>query len=87
MKIDAWITKYLFTAGIQKISGEYDEEYKGMLVENKGKYTRYFHGNDWHRTEAAAMAHAIKMVTKKRKTIEKQAAALDALERSLKGGQ
>ena len=84
-KIDAWITKYLFTRGIIKARGRVSD---GMLVadwEGALNDECYFHGKDWHRTETDAKTHALKMVAAKRKTIVKQVAALDELERSLKG--
>ena len=67
-----WVTKYLFTCGI---------EVKRLEVSSDPQYVPdgwqlYRIGSDAHTTEEAAIAHAKKMIAKKLASIDKQRAKL-----------
>ena len=71
----AWITKYSLTKGIQLWEGGVSESCETMFCAGG----RYAHGNDWHRTEAAAIARAEKMRADKILGLRKQIAKLEAM--------
>ena len=67
-----WITKYLFTCGIEQ---------KKLGVSSDPDYVRdgwqlYRIGRDAHETKNAAIAHARKMIARKLASLDKQRAKL-----------
>jgi hypothetical protein len=77
-----WITKYALTKGIYTLEAE--DSGDGMVKYGKPvDWSQYYHGNEWHRTNDAAVQHVATMISAKRKAIAKQMAKLDGLERSL----
>lgn len=83
MKIEAWITKYLLTKGIYKVSAEKCRP--EMIKELDSKWGNYFHGKEWHATEADAKAHAAVIIAAKRKSIARQIASIDKMEKLILG--
>lgn len=82
-----WITKYLFTRGIQQEMAFVFDDLPGMItvrLDGGLNGEQYFHGKDWHRSLAEAKAQAFKMITKKRATIAKQIRQLNKLDDDLK---
>lgn len=77
---DAWITKYALSQGVFV---ERVEQCKtdGMVHKVGAAFQTFYHGKDWHRTEAGAAARVRVMVAAKRKALAKQAARLDALDK------
>ena len=76
-KITAWVTKYALTLGIKKVDGRINHKISsGMLCYGDGETA---HGNDWHRTEAEAVARAEQMRLKKIESLNKQIAKLKKL--------
>ena len=76
-KITAWVTKYALTLGIKKVDGRINHTISsGMFCYGDGGTA---HGNDWHRTEAEAVARAEQMRLKKIAGLEKQIAKLKKL--------
>lgn len=72
-----YVTKYLFTEGIIEVEGESRDSADGMI------WAGYFQGNEWHPTREDAIKHALTMIATKRKSIAKQLAAIEELEKSL----
>ena len=75
-----WVTKYLFTCGIEQ---------KKLGVSSEPDYVRdgwnmYRIGRDAHETEEAAIAHAKKMIAKKLASLDKQRARLQKLAEELR---
>ena len=68
--IKVWITRYALTKGVYSVEGE---ESGNMLVVPGGarSFTQYFHGNDWHKTELAAIEHAVLMSSKRSNSLKK----------------
>lgn len=80
IKTTVWITKYALTDGIRKAEGWIGEY--GVTVSREGQswYTDLYMGNDWHRTEADAIARAEEMKAAKLASLEKQIARIKALQ-------
>lgn len=77
--IDVWITKYALTDGVEKVQAEHSPSYPGMVTVRSGIYPQSFHGMDWHRTEADALARAEQMRLKRVAALKKQLARLQKL--------
>jgi len=69
-KITAWVTKYALTLGIKKVDGRINHKISSGMLCYSDRETA--HGNDWHRTEADAVARAEQMRLKKIASLEKQ---------------
>lgn len=76
-KITAWVTKYALTLGIKKVDGRINHTISSGMLCYSDRETA--HGNDWHRTEAEAVARAEQMRLKKIESLEKQVAKLKKL--------
>lgn len=74
----AWITKYALTSGIQEVDGEADKGMLTVIVTRFGN-VQHFHGNDWHPTREAAIAHAEKMRQKRIESLKESIAKLEKL--------
>lgn len=77
--IDVWITKYALTSGVEKALAEHGPDYPGMVTVRRGIYPQSFHGKDWHRTEAAALARANQMRLDRIAALKKQLTRLQKL--------
>ena len=84
-----WITKYALTEGI--LEGEAKDNADSDMVSllRTGHWLNVpfptFHGSDWHRTEAEAVAHANKMVAKKIASLKKSLAKFEKMKFEVKG--
>ena len=79
-KITAWVTKYALTTGIDKVSGNVCHGISSeMLSYGTQSFHATAHGDEWHRTEAEAVARAEQMRLKKIAGLEKQIAKLKKL--------
>ena len=85
-KFTVWITKYLFTTGIYKEEVEdcFHISKDFVSKDRPGMPSQGFHRNDWHYTESEAIAHALEMIEKKKKSIQKQLDKINKLEINLK---
>ena len=83
-QFEAWITKYVLTQGMDRCVVETCGD--DMVSVVGAKYRTLYHKPDWHRTEAEANERVRKMIAAKRKSIAKQVARLDELERRLGAG-
>lgn len=82
-EIDAWVTKYALTEGVQKVKAARGVGENTIGVKS-GMYTQYFHGKDWHTSEKDALARADQMRLKKISALGKQIAKLEKM--NFKGG-
>lgn len=75
----AWVTKYALTKGIQEVEARLSEVAPTMIL--VGDYTRptYFHGTEWHRDRASAVAKAEDMRRKKIASLKAQIKRLEGL--------
>lgn len=80
MKI--YVTKYAISSGIRETEAE-STNHKGMVKELGCRWDTYYHAPEYATTLEAAKAKVIEMITAKRKSIAKQLAKLDKLEKSL----
>lgn len=73
-------TKYVLTAGIEKITGELSGNTFSYKQE-ESFWTTYLHGEgrDWHRTEESARKRAEEIRLKKIASLKKQIAKLELL--------
>lgn len=85
-----FITKYALTEGIQEMEAEdcskEVENHKDKMIMVKGNASEdkwicdtYYHGNDWHTTREAAVAHAEEMRKKKIVSLQKSIKKLQAM--------
>lgn len=80
--ITIWVSKYALTKGILKVeNAETSDDFP--IIAMCG-YVSYY-GNDWHRTEAEAIARAEEMRVAKIKSLEKQITKLRAMTFGEKG--
>ena len=86
-EIQAWVTKYALTDGIKCIVGEISDCAPNMISEIKSGtwLSSCFHGKDWHKTEAEAIARAEQMRVEKIASLKKQIAKLEAMKFEPKG--
>lgn len=77
-RFPAWITKYALTRGVYCTTVEDHFDISPTFVGDANSSDN-FHGNDWHRTRDAAIAHAEAMRTKKIASLKKQIAKLQAM--------
>lgn len=79
--ITVYVTKYVFTTGIQKLEVEYDAEFPTMVACGSGYGRQHYHGDgsQWHRTYESAVKKAKAMQAAKIKSLEKQIAKIKAL--------
>ena len=86
-RFDAWITSYALTGGIKLMAGEVSQNYPDMFCcvssDTNAMVGLYFHGNNWHRTSAAALARAEQMRKGKIISLQKSIAKMEALKFSL----
>lgn len=75
-KITAWITKYALTTGVYSMEVQTYEDNPNMVRAANGAF---FHGDDWHRDKASAIAKAESMRVKKIAALKKQIARLENL--------
>lgn len=79
-KITAWVTKYALSTGIKIVSGRVCHSITSeAFAYSTNGFGAMAHGNDWHRTEAEAIARAEQMRLKKIASLEKQIAKLKKL--------
>lgn len=84
MKI--WVTKYALTSGIfVRPDAEISEDGRMATVRSGPRLPEHYHGNDWHPTEQAALAHAERMRANKIESLKKQIGKLEALRFGVKG--
>ena len=76
-----WITKYALTQGILEVDATPpNPDRTSMVVVPKGvlgSFAAYFHGGDWHTTQAAAIERVKKMIAQRKAALERQLKALD----------
>lgn len=72
----AYVTKFALTSGIWSGEVELDSNISDTMV---SVGSEHYHGNDWHRTEAAAKERAEWMRIAKIASLEKQIARLQQL--------
>lgn len=75
----AYVTKFALTQGIWPGQVELCADISDTMVSVVGGPHLCYHGNDWHRTEAAAKARAEQMRKAKIAALEKQIARLQKL--------
>lgn len=78
----SWITKYALTKGIIEANVEDCFDVAPDMVDDIDRAagpTTYYHGNDWHRTQAAALDRAREMREAKIRSLHKQIAKLNAM--------
>lgn len=73
--VTVWVTTYALTKGI--LVADDAEVCSATMIASKR--LGYHHGNDWHRTEAAAIARAEEMRVAKIASLERQIAKLRKL--------
>lgn len=81
-----WVTKYALSRGILERDVEGCDWGDGTVVKakcNAGKSATYFRKPHWHKTRAAALAQAKRMFADRRRLLQEQLQALDAVEGSL----
>jgi hypothetical protein len=78
--ITVWITKYLFTKGLYAVEVE---KVTITTVRNPALLHQYFHGNDWWHSREEAVAHAKRMIAKKKTAIAKELKKISELEEKL----
>ena len=74
-----YITKYSLTSGIMEIDGKISEGCPTMLCPIERGSHNYFHGEEFHETREAAIAHAEEMRINKLKYLNKQMKKISAL--------
>lgn len=85
-RITIWVTKYALTKGIQKHDDCRISDYTPKMAYRAGTNSMiYYHDNEWHRTEAEAIARAEEMRLAKVASLEKQIAKLLAMTFGEKG--
>ena len=75
--INAWVTKYALTKGIELVNGDVYHDINSGILSYKMAYSVY--GNDWHRTPEAALARAEDMRHAKIKSLRKSIAKMEAM--------
>lgn len=77
---EVWLTKYALTNGVERLENVEDVG-DGMIADRKsGGWTNHYHGREWHRSHADAVADVLSRIAAKRKSIAKTLAKLDKLE-------
>lgn len=71
-KITVWVTRYWFTKGIMKYENAVLTAPDRVAVLIRNYWNNYFHGNEWHRTEAEARAHVEVLRQRKIESMEKR---------------
>jgi hypothetical protein len=87
MTTKIWVTKYLFTAGIIERETILKDGNDKMAWVGSGFERQCFFRPDWHLTREDAVEQAKRMIVSKRKSIQKQLAKVDEVERELKEAQ
>lgn len=77
--MQVWITKYALTKGIFTAEVNEPDEGSTMVVDRSTGWGAYYHGNDWHRTEDAAVVRANQLRDDTIKSREKSIAKLRRL--------
>jgi hypothetical protein len=77
----AYITKYVFTAGIIEVDDAETTSFKEMIKVSSLGQNVYFHGEgkDWHRDKGSAIKRAEEMRKRKLASIEKQRRKIEAM--------
>ncbi len=78
-----WITDCLLAHGIRAMENAELIHHQDIIMVRRGTEMHYYRKPDWHESEAEAKAVARMKIEKKRKSIAKQIAKLDALEKTL----
>ena len=80
-RFKAWVTRYALTDGIWIGEADSCAESPNVIGFNREKPLGilYVIGNDWHRTEEAAIKRAEEMRTRKIASLRKQIAKLEAM--------
>lgn len=79
-RLEVWVSKYALTGGIQRKRAELCSDIsEDMISIINGHPNECYHGDDWHRDEAAAIAKAEKMRSTKLASLDKQRAHIAAL--------
>ena len=76
-KINAWVTRYALTSGIQLFDGEVRHNISSAMF-TYGTFG-VAHGKDWHRTPEAALARAEEMRKAKIASLEKSIERIKAI--------
>lgn len=76
-----WITKYALTEGIYETEASdcFDISPTMISVKEDG-WTKFFHGNECHRTREGAVSRANEMKTKRIASLKRQLAKVETLE-------
>lgn len=75
----AWITRYALTTGILEVEGTKHSEDMFEYKVPESSFIDWAHGNDWHETKEAAIAHADVMRIRKIKSLERSIEKLKKL--------
>jgi len=76
-----WISQYVLTKGIFSVQAKRTSFDSMISVDN---FKEVYHKPHWHETEEEAINQALKNIEAKRKSIAKQLAKLDKLEKQFK---
>ena len=76
MKVKVHITKWALTEGIRVMETESDTTGETICIDG---YCTHFRGNEWHTTEAGAIARAEEMRLKKITSLQRSLAKMRAL--------
>lgn len=78
-RFEVYVTKYALTSGVTK---RLVEDIEGGHVRSvESEWSAVYGPGDWQETEAGAIARVREMLDAKRKSLAKQAARLDAIEK------
>lgn len=79
--VKIWITKYSLSSGkIDETIAEIDSLSLGMATIRE-KFQSHLHGKEWHRSRESAVSQVLLNIAAKRRSIAKQIAKLDVLEK------
>lgn len=79
--IRAWVTKYALSDGILVVDGTVHHSISSTMLTWGGEFTSLSaHGNDWHRTQEAAITRAEEMRKANIEYLRKRIAKMEALQ-------
>jgi hypothetical protein len=80
VELTVWVTKYAITKGIEELRVEQSSQSPSMVTvkgpSGLGFLSFHGEGNEWHRTQEAAVVRANQMVAAKIVSLDKQRAKL-----------
>ena len=79
--VRVWITKYALSDGILVVDGTVHHSTSSTMLTWGGEFnSRYAHGNEWHRTQEAAIARAEEMRKAKIASLRRRIEKMEALQ-------